>query len=88
MGSTKFRFVIEINNSNHDNWFQLPVSRRCTITEKYNLNYRYITYEYVFLVKFIILILVMADQSQNPGTPGTSNQYPNWSQSMNWSYGK
>lgn len=29
----------------------------------------------------------MADQSQNPGTPGTSNQYPNWPQSMNWSYG-
>jgi len=30
----------------------------------------------------------MADQSQNPGTPGTNNQYSNWSQPMNWSYGK
>jgi len=32
----------------------------------------------------------MADQSQNPGTPGpgTNNQYPNWSQPINWSYGK
>lgn len=40
----------------------------------------------------IFLILVMSDQSQNQGTSvqktETSNAYPNWSQPMNWAYGR
>lgn len=30
--------------------------------------------------------LVMSDQSQNQGTPGTSTSFTTWPQPMNWSY--
>lgn len=49
--------------------------------------YLFIIY-FIFYCKYILLVLVMADQSQNQGAPGTSTPYPNWSQPMNWSYGK